>query len=230
MDSPTPLVDGPGGPGSITVTQTNSATITHLSGAVGTALRAEASAAMSQMLQRDLPMVLDLSGATSIDSAGVAFVIQCARSGRDQGLTVTLATQPGPIRDLLLDLGLADPPETTGDVGAGADTTVQATCTFLRARGMTVSIRYVDRDHAVLRLGQPPAGCASVTAARLVCEAMSQARAHGIHDVRIALELAQPMSSHVLGALRARIAKDLSTLDLHRAGSSVILTATLLHL
>ena len=107
MSGSTSPTDGPGGSGAITVNQTDGATITHLCGGIGTALRAEASAAMSQMLQRDLPMVLDLSDTTSIDSAGVAFVIQCARSGRDQGLEVTLATQPGLIRDLLVDLGLA---------------------------------------------------------------------------------------------------------------------------
>lgn len=113
-------------------------------------------------------------------------------------------------------------------IEATEDTEARATCTFLRSCGLTVSIRYVDQDHAVVRLGPPPAGSRPATAARLVCGAMAQARGRGIRTVCIALELAQPTSVVVLAALRGRIDKDLSTLDLHRAGSSVILTATLL--
>ncbi|MCL3862391.1 STAS domain-containing protein [Actinotalea sp. K2] len=215
--------------GTITVTQTNAATITHLCGEIGTALRAEASSAMSQMLQRDLPMVLDLSGTTSIDSAGLAFVIQCAKNGRDQGLDVTLATQHGPIRDLLLELGLTDSLTTSGRPSRiTPEAGVRATCTLVRARGMTVSVRYLDRTHAVLRLGPPPVGGVATTASWLVCEAMSQARSHGITEVSLTLELAQPLSVHVLAGLRGRIGTDLDALDLRRAGSSVIVTATLL--
>ena len=144
--------------------------------------------------------------------------------------TLTRPSEPGPIRELILDLGLDDSMEVTGEARTSADDPARVTCTFLRARGMTVALRYIDREHAVLRLGQLPAGGASITAARLVCEAMVVARDHGISIVRITLELAQPVSYLVLGALRARIDKDLSTVELHRAGSSVILTATLLHL
>ena len=138
------------------------------------------------------------------------------------GPTTTNPHVPGNLRIAVV--------EVARNVGAAADAKARATCTLLRARGVTVSIRYVDRDHAVLRLGPPPAGGGSTTTARLVCGAMSEARARGIRSVCLALELAQPTSAVVLAALRARIDKDLSNLDLHRAGSSVILTATLQHL
>lgn len=137
------------------------------------------------------------------------------------GRTTTNPRVPGTLRIAVGEVGRS--------VGAAADAKARATCTFLRARGVTVSIRYVDREHAVLRLGPPRAGGGSTTTARLVCGAMSEARARGIATACIALELAQPTSAVVLAALRARIGKDLSSLDLHRAGSSVILTATLLH-
>lgn len=104
----------------------------------------------------------------------------------------------------------------------------EADLAVLRSHGVTVEIRYVDPEHAVVRLDAPPVRGCAIAAARLVCEAMSLARRRGSHRVCTALELARPVSVVVLAALRTRIGKDLSSLDLRRAGSSVMVTAVLL--
>lgn len=124
------------------------------------------------------------------------------------------------------------PLEAVTDTDGHCMTTVrrrgEADLAVLRAHGVTVEIRYVDQEHAVVRLDAPPARGRAITAARLVCEAMSLARGRGTRHACIALELARPMSGTVLGALQGIIGKDVKSLDFRRAGSSVMVTAALL--
>ena len=91
--------------GSITVTEERGRTVAHLRGEIDEALRAQAGAAMARLLARELPVVLDTSGVTFIDSTGIAFLIQCARYGREQGLPVTLADPPPAVTGVLLLIG-----------------------------------------------------------------------------------------------------------------------------
>ena len=91
--------------GSITTTELADATVVHLAGAIDAALRAEAGAAMSRSLERRLPIVLDTSDVTFMDSTGLAFLILCSRFGQEEGLPVTLPHPP---------LGLAMLMQTTG--------------------------------------------------------------------------------------------------------------------
>jgi anti-anti-sigma factor len=70
-------------------------------GEIDITLRNEAGAALAQAFARDLPVVVDTSRVTFIDSAGVAFLIQLCRIGRDEGLHVSVHQPPPAVRDVL---------------------------------------------------------------------------------------------------------------------------------
>lgn len=91
--------------GSITTTPAPDATVIRLSGAIDGGCRQEASRAMRVSLQRQLPVVLETSDVTSIDTAGMAFLIQCGTAGRSQGLPVRLPRASSRVTDLLGSLG-----------------------------------------------------------------------------------------------------------------------------
>lgn len=124
------MVDQVGALGAITVTETTGATITHLSGEIDEAVRGQASDALSVMLRRGLPMVLDTTGVTFIDSMGIAFLIQCSRFGTDQGVTVTLPDPPENVALLLEIAGAAPlfdlPPAPAGAFAAAVETAPRA--------------------------------------------------------------------------------------------------------
>ena len=77
-------------------------------GEVDGALRPEASAALACALDRDLPVVIDTSRVTFIDSTGIAFLVQFYTIGREEGLQVTLRNPPTVVRDVLAMLGVAE--------------------------------------------------------------------------------------------------------------------------
>ena len=91
--------------GSITTTEAPGATIVRLEGDVDAGLRSDASHAMSVSLRRQLPVVLDTSALTFIDSTGLAFLIQCSAAGRANGLPVVLPEPPDHLSDLLRFVG-----------------------------------------------------------------------------------------------------------------------------
>ena len=79
-------------------------------GEVDGALRPEASAALASALDRDLPVIIDTSRVTFIDSTGIAFLVQLYTIGREEGLAVTLRNPPAVVSDVLAMLGVDDFP------------------------------------------------------------------------------------------------------------------------
>lgn len=91
--------------GSIITMPRPDATVVRLAGEIDGARRNEASQALSTSLRRQLPVVLDTSDVTFIDSTGLAFLIQCGSVGRSQGIPVSLPRPPAEVSDLLALLG-----------------------------------------------------------------------------------------------------------------------------
>ncbi len=77
-------------------------------GDIDAALRAEASTALAGAFERDVPVVVDASRVTFIDSAGVAFLVQLCAIGRDEGLQVSLRNPPAVVADVLRMVGVDD--------------------------------------------------------------------------------------------------------------------------
>ena len=75
-------------------------------GEIDVALRPEASAALATALDRDLPVIIDTSQVTFIDSTGIAFLVQFYTIGREEGLEVTLRRPPTVVSDVLAMLGV----------------------------------------------------------------------------------------------------------------------------
>jgi anti-anti-sigma factor len=94
--------------GSITVTEEPDASVVRLVGEIDVALRAAAGAALASTLERDLPVVIDTSQVTFVDSTGIAFLVQFATIGRDEGLAVTLRRPPALVVEVLDLLGVTD--------------------------------------------------------------------------------------------------------------------------
>ncbi|WP_407317465.1 STAS domain-containing protein [Isoptericola halotolerans] len=92
--------------GGIALTERPSVSVVTMWGEVDIALRNEASAALAGAFQRDLPVVVDTSRVTFIDSAGIAFLVQLCRIGQDEGLQVSLHEPPTAIRQALRTLEL----------------------------------------------------------------------------------------------------------------------------
>jgi anti-anti-sigma factor len=94
-------------PGAIMVHHKDTQTRVRLVGAIDSALRQQASESMGHVLMSGLPVVLDASEATFVDSSGVAFVIQLARAMREAGIDLTLHDPEGVLRSTLELVGLA---------------------------------------------------------------------------------------------------------------------------
>lgn len=108
--------------GGIEVVELPDATLIRLWGEVDEALRGAASGALSRALTRSLPVVVDAGAVTFIDSAGIAFLVQFCRIGREEGIAVTLRHPAPPVRDVLGMLGLDgmfDHVELAVDAAAG---------------------------------------------------------------------------------------------------------------
>lgn len=75
-------------------------------GEVDGALRAEASAALATALDRDVPVIIDTSRVTFMDSTGIAFLVQFYTIGQEEGLQVSLRNPPSVVSDVLAMLGV----------------------------------------------------------------------------------------------------------------------------
>lgn len=102
--------------GAILVNHRDSDTRVRLVGAIDSALRQQASESMSLVLMGGLPVVLDASQATFVDSSGVAFVIQLARAMREAGTDLSLYDPEGVLHSTLELVGLAGLVRTTQQV------------------------------------------------------------------------------------------------------------------
>lgn len=92
--------------GGIALTERPAVSVVTLWGEIDIALRNEASAALAGAFRRDLPVVVDASRVTFMDSAGIAFLVQLCRIGQDEGLKVSLHNPPQSVRSALHTLDL----------------------------------------------------------------------------------------------------------------------------
>lgn len=77
-----------------------------LVGEIDASLRESASASMGIALMSGLPLLVDASGATFVDSSGVAFVLQLHLAASESGVPLTLYDPHRVLRDLLDMVGL----------------------------------------------------------------------------------------------------------------------------
>lgn len=77
-----------------------------LVGEIDASLRESASASMGIALMSGLPLVVDASEATFVDSSGVAFVLQLHLAATEAGVELTLHDPHRVLRDLLDMVGL----------------------------------------------------------------------------------------------------------------------------
>ena len=84
-----------------------------LVGEIDASLRESASSAMGLALMSGLPLVVDASQASFVDSSGVAFVLQLHLAATEAGLPLTLRDPHRVLRDVLdmVCLGAAIPDE-----------------------------------------------------------------------------------------------------------------------
>jgi anti-sigma B factor antagonist len=103
--------------GAIRVELQETRTVIVFVGEVDAALRAEASASMGTALVTGLPVVIDSSALTFIDSSGLAFVLQLHLAASEAGIPVTLRDPRRVLRDVLEVVGLgADLAEEPADL------------------------------------------------------------------------------------------------------------------
>lgn len=77
-----------------------------LVGEVDAALREQASASMAAALTSGLPIVVDATRASFIDSSGIAFVLQLHLAAAESGLRLTLLDPSRVVRDVLDMVGV----------------------------------------------------------------------------------------------------------------------------
>ncbi|MCC2313402.1 STAS domain-containing protein [Cellulomonas xiejunii] len=78
-----------------------------LVGEIDASLRQSASASMGIALMSGLPLLVDASQATFIDSSGVAFVLQLHLAASEAGVELTLHDPNHVLRDMLEMVGLS---------------------------------------------------------------------------------------------------------------------------
>ncbi|PFG32859.1 STAS domain-containing protein [Sanguibacter antarcticus] len=92
--------------GGIRLTEEPRSSIVDMWGDIDGALRPQASLALASALDRDLPVTIDTSRVTFMDSTGIAFLVQFYTIGREEGLPVTLRNPPRVVSDVLSMLGV----------------------------------------------------------------------------------------------------------------------------
>lgn len=92
----------------IDLSQEDGRCVVRMWGDVDAGLRGQASAVMVSLLQRRLPVVIDVSGVRFLDSSGVAFIIQLHRLGQDDATGLVLRDPPDHVMELLHLIGLVD--------------------------------------------------------------------------------------------------------------------------
>lgn len=85
----------------IEVAAVDGTTVVNLVGEIDADLRMQASDGMGLTLMYGLPVVVDASRATFVDSSGVAFVLQLYMAAREAGIPVTLRDPNRVLRDVL---------------------------------------------------------------------------------------------------------------------------------
>jgi len=80
--------------------------VVRLVGEIDASLRESASASMGIALMSGLPLLVDATDATFVDSSGVAFVLQLHLAASEAGVPLTLHDPHRVLRDLLDVIGL----------------------------------------------------------------------------------------------------------------------------
>ena len=93
--------------GTIRVDPQEARTVICLVGEIDAALRDEASRCMGLALVNGLPVVIDSTEATFIDSSGIAFVLQLHLAASEARIPVTLLDPHRVLRDVLDMVGLS---------------------------------------------------------------------------------------------------------------------------
>jgi len=109
--------------GTIQVEAQETRTVIVFVGEVDAALRAEASASMGAALVTGLPVVVDSSRATFVDSSGLAFVLQLHLATSEAGIPLTLRDPNRMLRDVLDMVGLGAELEDEDDGPSGGGVT-----------------------------------------------------------------------------------------------------------
>ena len=112
------MIDRAPAAGTIRVDAQDTKTVISLVGEIDAALRDEAGACMGLALVRGLPVVIDSTLATFIDSSGIAFVLQLHLAASEERIPVTLLDPHRVLRDVLEMVGLS------GDLPAAPVTSV----------------------------------------------------------------------------------------------------------
>jgi len=112
------VIDRAPAAGTIRVDAQDTKTVISLVGEIDAALRDEAGACMGLALVRGLPVVIDSTLATFIDSSGIAFVLQLHLAASEERIPVTLLDPHRVLRDVLEMVGLS------GDLPAAPVTSV----------------------------------------------------------------------------------------------------------
>ena len=99
---------GSSGGGGITLVEQPEASVVKMWGEIDVSLRSAASAALANALKRDLPVEIDTSNVTFLDSAGITFLVQFHTIGTEEGLPVTLKNPPAAVTNVLEILGFMD--------------------------------------------------------------------------------------------------------------------------
>ena len=101
------MIDRPPAAGTIRVDAQETKTVISLVGEIDAALRDEAGACMGVALVSGLPVVVDSTLATFIDSSGIAFVLQLHLAASAERIPVTLLDPHRVLRDVLDMVGLS---------------------------------------------------------------------------------------------------------------------------
>lgn len=105
--------------GQIRTEQSATTTVVRLTGDIDADVREDASRALAAALTGGRPVVVDTSALTFIDSSGIAFLIQCARSCAQVDLPFSLPDPPAHLATLIDVLGLATVLRPDGPTAAG---------------------------------------------------------------------------------------------------------------
>jgi len=101
------VIDGAPAAGTIRVDAQDTKTVISLVGEIDAALRDEAGACMGVALVSGLPVVIDSTEATFIDSSGIAFVLQLHLAASAEQIPLTLLDPHRVLRDMLEMVGLS---------------------------------------------------------------------------------------------------------------------------
>lgn len=94
--------------GGISLVEQPETSVVEMWGEIDVALRSEASAALANALDRNVPVIIDTSRVTFMDSTGIAFLVQFYTIGTEEGLSVVLRNPPTAVTDVLEMLGVID--------------------------------------------------------------------------------------------------------------------------